>query len=216
MALRAGRGGVRSDKRESRGAVVERSAVPADCRVASGAVGGRKRRSGRRVHRIVRLLPGSQVAAGVSTIVRLNGQRIVTADVALRASRDFAGGSHLVRIRQREARGAVIKLAVGPHGDGVAGGAGRSGSGEIRGHVIRHVSAQRLGAVPGRQVAAHAIRIGRSQRIVVVDVALRAGRGGVRSDKRESRGAVVKRSAVPADCGVAIGAIRGRKATVRK
>ena len=153
---------VRARQRPAGRGVVKRGIGPRNRIVTGRTVGRRESRARSGVRRVIRGLPGGEVAAGVAAIRRLNGQCVVAADMALRASRNLAGGRHLVRIRQREARGAVIKLAVGPDRDGVARGAGRSGSGEVRSHVIGHVSAQRLGAVPGRQVAAHAIRIGGS------------------------------------------------------
>ena len=196
----AGRGElVRTRERPAGGAVIKRGVGPGDRIVAGRTVGRRESRARSRVRRIIRGLPGGEVAAGVAAIRRLNAQCVVAADVTLRASRHFTGRSHLVRIRQREARGAVIKLAVGPNGDGVAGGAGRCGCGERRCHVVRHRAAECLRAVPGGLVAAHAVGIRGSQRIVVVYVAESAGCRGVRSDKRESRSAVVKLAIGPTD-----------------
>ena len=63
-------------------------------------------------------------------------------------------------------------------------------SGEIRRNVIGYVAAERLRAVPSRLVAAHAI--GGVQRIIVVDVALRARRRGVSACERETGNAVVE------------------------
>ena len=70
--------------------------------------------------RIVGLLPCRQVAARVATIGRLSVQRIVAADVALRASHHLARRGELVRVRQRETGSAVIKLAVCPNRNRVA------------------------------------------------------------------------------------------------
>jgi len=46
-----------------------------------------------------------------------------------------------MRIREWKARGAVVKLAVGPSGDGMAGSASGSAGGKVRSNVIRHVTA---------------------------------------------------------------------------
>jgi hypothetical protein len=130
--------------------------------------------------------------------------------VALRAGRDFARGRHLVRVRQREAGGAVVELTGRPGGDGVATRASGSGRGEICRHVVRNAAAQSLCAVPGGLVATHAI--GRVQRVVIADVAGSAGRRRwrhVRAREREAGHAVVKRSGIPARRGMTFGTICG-------
>ena len=65
-------------------------------------------------------LPCTQVATGVAAIRRLRGERVVPADVALGAAGHFSGRRQLVRVGQRESRGTVIKLAVGPNRNRVA------------------------------------------------------------------------------------------------
>ena len=100
------------------------------------------------MHRIVRLLPGGEVAAGIPAIRRLNAQGIVTADVALRTRGYFARGRHLVRVGKREAGSAVVERACRPSRDGMTRRTSRGSSREIRRHVIGHVSANRLRAVP--------------------------------------------------------------------
>ena len=70
--------------------------------------------------RIIGLLPCRQVAARVAAIGRLGVQRIVAADVALRAAGHLARRRELVRIRQRETGSAVVKLAVCPNRNRVA------------------------------------------------------------------------------------------------
>ena len=129
--------------------------------------------------------------------------------MALRAGGDFARRGQLMRIGKRKAGGAVIEGARGPCGDGMTRGAGRGGSREIRSDVIGHVSAEGLRAGPSRLVAAHAI--GGIERVIVVDVALCAGRGGVGASESETRDAVVERCGIPADGGVAVGAVGGRE-----
>lgn len=110
--------------------------------------------------------------------------------MALRTGGDFTRGDELMGIGERKAGGAVIEGACGPCGDGMARGAGRGGGGEIRSDVIGHISADGLRAGPAGLVTAHAI--GRVERVIVVDVALRAGRGGVGASESETRDAVVE------------------------
>ena len=54
------------------------------------------------------------MASGISAIRRLNCQCVIVIDVALRARRNLTRRRHLVRIRQREARRAVVKLPIQP------------------------------------------------------------------------------------------------------
>ena len=157
MALSARSGGVGASEGKARSAVVEGSGIPTDGSVAGGAVGSGEGRARSRVSGIVRLLPGGEVAAGIAAIVGLDGEIVIAADVALRASSDFAGGGHLVRVLQREAGGAVIEFAIGPSGDGVASGAGSRSCREIRSDVIGNVATKRLGFIPVGLMATHAI-----------------------------------------------------------
>ena len=119
------------------------------------------------------------MAASVSAIRRLNLQIVVVVDVALRALRDFAGRRHLVRIGQGETRRTVIESGVRPAGGVMARRTLRDR--ESGGDVIRNAAAHRLGAVPLSQVAAGIAAIVRLnlKRVVVIDVALNAGRGYV-------------------------------------
>ncbi len=100
---------MRTRQRETGGAMVKGCGGPGDGVVASRAVRCRIRRSGRRVHRIIRLLPGCQMASGVAAVGRRSGQSVVVVDVAIRAGHNFPRGRHLVRIRQRETRGRVVE-----------------------------------------------------------------------------------------------------------
>ena len=79
-----------------------------------------------------------------------------------------------VSLCQREASRAVVEVPSGPGGDGVARRASRGRRGESCSNVVRHVAAERLRAGPRGLVATHAI--GRTQRVVIVDVAGSAGR----------------------------------------
>ena len=133
------------------------------------------------------------------------------------AGRHLAAVSHQgVRVRQREPERGVVELTVGPLRDGVALGTSRGRRRETRLDVIRHRAAERRRAVPGRLVTAHAV--GRVQRVIIADVAGSAGRRrwrSVRAHQRETGGAVVERSRVPAFRGMASGAIRRRKSGSR-
>ena len=112
---------VRTGERPARNAVIKRGVGPSDRIVTSRAVGRSESRARSRVRRVIGGLPGGEVTTGISAIRRLNRQRIVAVDVALRASRHFTGRSQLVRVRQREAGGAVVKFAIGPTDHVVAG-----------------------------------------------------------------------------------------------
>jgi len=120
--------------------VIERVVGPGNRVVASGAVRCRKSGAGRRVRRIIGLLPCRQMATGVAAICGLNRQIVISAYVTLRAGCDLASRSHLMRIRQRETCGSVIELSVGPGGNRMAGRAGAGRRREIRGHVVRYVA----------------------------------------------------------------------------
>lgn len=91
----------------------------------------------------------------------------------------------------------------------MARGARRSRRREIGRHVIRHIAAESLRAVPGRLMATQAI--GARQVVIIVDVARRTGRGRgrhMRPHKGETRGSMVKRTNVgPGDGVMARGAI---------
>ena len=156
MAGRARRSQMKTGKRPTGRAMVKRRGGPGNRIVASGTVRRREWRTRRGVHRIVGALPGAQMAVGVAAIRWLGGQRVAAAYVALRAAGDFAGRRQLVRVGQRKSRCTVIKLAIRPDRDRVARGTGRRAGGEIRCHVVWHVSADCLRAVPGRLMAAHA------------------------------------------------------------
>jgi hypothetical protein len=101
----------------------------------------------------------------------------------------------------------VIKLAVGP-GDGVMAG-GTERGGKCSRNVIGNNSTESLRAVPIGLVAAVAIGVGAGEVVIVVDVAQRAGRGGVRAGERPTCGAVIEVCADPTVEIVAALAIRG-------
>ena len=120
MAGRAGRSCMNTSERPPGGAVVKCRGVPGNRVVTRRTVRSRERRTRRGMDWIVGRLPGAQVAAGIAAVCRLNGQRVIAADVALGATRRFPGGRQLVRVGQRESRRAVIKLAVRPNRDRMA------------------------------------------------------------------------------------------------
>ena len=91
----------------------------------------------------------------------------------------------------------------------MAGGTGRRGNRKTRSHVVRYISADGLRAVPGRSVARHAVAA--AERVIVVDVALRAGSRCLCASQRKARNTVVERSGVPALGRVAVDAIGGSK-----
>lgn len=50
------------------------------------------------------------MAPGIPAVIRLSRQIVIVVDMAIRASVYLAGWRHLVRIGQREARRAVVKI----------------------------------------------------------------------------------------------------------
>ncbi len=169
------------------------------------------------MRRVVGLLPGGQMASGIPAVRQQGRQAVIVIDVAGSAGRHLAAVGHEgVRVCQREPERGVIELAVGPLSDGVALGAGSGRRGEARLDVIRHIAAERRRGVPRRLVAAHTVR--RVQCVIVADVAGSAGRGrrrSMRARQRETGGAVVERSGVPAFRGMASRTIRRRKSRPR-
>jgi len=132
--------------------------------------------------------------------------------VTLSAGGDFACRRHLVRIGKRKAGTAVIKNAICPGSDGVAGCARRGAGGEMGRNVVGDTAAESLRFVPIGRVTAQAIS--RIQTVIIIDVAGRTGRGSGRrvcANKRETCDAVVEGSGVPALGSVAVGAIRSGK-----
>ena len=79
-----------------------------------------------------------------------------------------------MRAGQRPASAAVIEFSVGPEQRVMAGGA--LCRREAGCNVIGNGTAERRGAVPIGLVASDAGSVGRSQRVVAAQVALRAGR----------------------------------------
>ena len=154
------------------------------------------------MHWVVGPLPatavvGIQVTLGISAIGRLDGQIVVTVDVAVGASRDLARRRHPVGIGQRKARGAVIKIRVLPGNGVVAVGTGGDREHVSRGRVLR---IRRL--LPGSEMAARvsAVGGGNLQIVVAAYVATLAGNIGMPVGQRKvnRRGGMVK--ARPVEC----------------
>ena len=109
------RRGVCTDQGQTCGAVVKLAVGPTDRVMAGGALECRECRGHVVWHpatECLRAVPGGQVAAvaiGVGS-----GQIVIVADMAVRAGDDLTCRCQLVRAREREAGGAVIKGGVGP------------------------------------------------------------------------------------------------------
>ena len=110
---------------------------------------------------------------------------------------------------QRETRGAVVKGSRSPSGDRMARSTLGSRNWESRRHVIRHISADRGGALECSRMASVAIR--GIQRVIIIGVARRARGREVRPRQRKSRHTVVERRTIPTCGGVAVGAIPHRE-----
>jgi len=169
--------------------------------MAGGAIGRSKGRSRRRVRRIIRLLPGRQMASGIPAVRRLNCQRRIVPHMALVAARDLSGRRNLVRIRQRETGTGVVECRIRPQNRVVAGRTERCR--KSRCNVVWHGAAKRRRAVPGRLVTPVAIRVRGGERIVVAHMAIRAGHHFacgchlVRARQRPTGCRVIKRYVCP-------------------
>jgi len=114
-------------QQESRRGVVEISRVPALGRMATRAIRDGEDRPRGRVHWVVGLLPGRQMALRVSAVRRRDLQIVVVVDVA-------GCASHVgMAVGQRKSRGIVIEFRAQPTVKRMAGFTSR---GELRAHVI--------------------------------------------------------------------------------
>src|SRR5437879_12800095 len=77
---------MRIRQRKARGAVIKGRRRPRGRSVTGRAVRNRKYRGGRRVLRVSGLLPGRQMAAGISASIWRRRQVVIVVDVAVRAS----------------------------------------------------------------------------------------------------------------------------------
>jgi hypothetical protein len=108
--------------------VIEDGRRPRNRIMATRAVAYRKCRARRRVHRIVRLLPGCQVASRISAVRGRDRQIVVVINVAGET------GHIRMAIRQQESGGAVIELCTQPIVEGMARIAGGR---KLRADVVR-------------------------------------------------------------------------------
>ena len=196
---------VHAGQRKTGHAVIKGAQIrPRDGVMALRAIRSRESRAGGSVRRVIRLLPGGQVAACVAAIGGRDLEIVVVVDVALRASNSG------VAVGQRKPCAGVIEGRGIPTRCVMAVAAARQREG-LRGIGVRRI----VGLLPGAEVAAGvaAVRVGNALEIViVVDMALRAGQRGVRAIQNESGHTVIERSAEPTiKTGVAILAIGGGK-----
>jgi len=203
VALGARSGRVCASQCEAGGCVVESAdIVPGNRVMALRAVRNSKRGSQSRVHRIICLLPGSEMAGGVAAIRRSNLKVVVAVDVA-------TGARHAgMAVGQGESSSGVIEGHVRPRRGVVALRAVRDS--ECRpGLRVRGI----VGLLPGSEMATGVATIGRGnlQVVIVVDVATGARHVGVAGRQWESRGAVIELGAEPTVEIVTALAIGGRK-----
>ena len=123
--------------------MIERSRIPPLGGMASRAIRRLKSGPRGRVHWIIRLLPGRQMAAGVPALRRRNRQSVVVVDMARSA------GHVGVPVGQKKSRRAVIEDRRGPRSSVVA----RRAVGHRKGRARRGVH-RIICLLPGRQVAA--------------------------------------------------------------
>ena len=184
---------VRACQRETRDAVIERSRVPALGGVARRAIGHRKSWAGRGVRRVIRLLPGRQVALRVPAIRGLDGQVVIVVDVA------GSAGHVGVPVGQQETRGAVVKDRRGPGNRVMA----RRALGHRKSRTRRRVH-RIVGLLPGGQVALPVAAVKRLdlEIVVVADVAGNAGHIRVAIGQREKdrRASVVEARSIERGC----------------
>lgn len=168
---------MRSGQRKWGVVVVERRIRPSHGIVAHRA---RCRESGRRVRGII----GGAVILLVARVALRTIQRVVVADVAIRA----LPRRHRVRSGQGETRGRVVKLAMAPEHRVVAAFAGGRES-SMRNRSRRASIILLVAGVTRRAI----------QGVVVIDMAIGALPWGcrVRSSQRESGAVVVERRILP-------------------
>ena len=197
-ARRRRRGHVRSRQSKPGQAVIETCGRPTYCAVAYRTIRCRKLRTRRRVYRIIRLLPGRQMASRIPAIVRRSRQSIVVIGVAGSARH---GG---MPIGQRKPGGAVVEYRRRPTYCAMAYRAVRCRKLRTRRRVHRII---RL--LPGRQMASRIPAISRRGRqvVVVIDVARCASHVGMPIGQQKPGRAVVECRRRPTDRGMARRAI---------
>src|SRR2546429_9133761 len=100
---------MRIRQRKARGAVIKGRRRPRGRSVTGRAVRNRKYRGRRRVVRVSSLLPGRQMAAGISASIWRRRQVVIVVDVAVRARRSVAWGRWVDLGGRRIVRRTVIK-----------------------------------------------------------------------------------------------------------
>lgn len=154
------------------GRVVKSRVQPTGGVVAGGA--GRRKSCCNMIWYIAAQSRRALPCRGVATVaIRRQIPRIVVIHVARRAG---SFGWISVRACQRESCRAVVKLSGGPRRDRMARRAHCRRAGKACRNVVWNRPANRGCALPGGGMAAHAIR--RVQRVIVADMARRAGRRG--------------------------------------
>jgi len=148
--------------------MVERRRIPTDRIVARRAIPQSKSRAGGGMHRIVRLLPGGQMALRIAAIALRNRQVVIVIDVA--------GDARNVGmpVGQQKSSGTVIELGVQPCIERVALRAVRRGKERARLSVIRICRAQKIGQMAGRASRGKTEVLSR-RRIFVALIALHRG-----------------------------------------
>lgn len=212
VAQRAGSGDVSASQREASGAVIKIGSAPTESGVTVRTVDKGEGRASRGVGRIIGLLPGGQMASGCAASRGSDLQIVIVGDVAIGAGVDFAAcGRELVQVLQWEA-GGVVTPGRSPIAGGVTGGA--LGSGKTSRGMVRHRATHCCSAVPLSLVATVAIGVCGGEIVIVVDVAIGAGRGGVYAGQRPTGRAVIESCSCPSNGVVASGAIGdGKRST---
>jgi len=163
-------------------------------------------------------VPFGQVASIADRVRRR--ERIVIANVAVRAGLDTSGRRNNVSTCQYEPCRAVVELAIRPEHCVVAGCTERGW--EVCRHVIGHRTAKGGGAVPVRGVATGVIAVRHRQAVIVVHMALVAigGSSGRRhlviaGQSPAGRGVAPRSRGIRRCRRVAVRAIRERKGRAR-
>ncbi len=108
-------------EQESGGSVVEIGSVPSSRGVAIGAIRQGKSGSGRRVHRVIGLLPRCQVTPGMPAIVQLDLQVVVVVEMAggarnvgvSQGERKIGRRAGVIEFRSQPAIGGVTRVTIG-------------------------------------------------------------------------------------------------------
>jgi hypothetical protein len=203
--LTGGRQLVRARQGEACRAVIKIRRQPRNRVVASGARSNRKHRSRRRMLGVRGLLPGRQVAPGISAVGGGNLQAVIPADMAVRA------GNIGVAVGERkiDGRGRVIHRGSQPAVKVVAGIASLR---KLRGYVIWIGGLLKIGQMTRGAGGGKTLELTDSSALV----AILALHRGVSAQKREAILVILDLldSNIPTLDGVALGAVRAHLALV--